>query len=112
MQGTVNSPLKCTVQMDLIGLDMYTTDDGLHLYKGVVAVPALGMIDDVVGFNRCGVEAIISNAVINNHIESRRLEFGPSSRMVVLVRTHAHAHARTHMHLHTCIDHTGTAHFA
>ena len=78
MQGTVNSPLKCTVQMDLIGLDMYTTNDGLHMYKDLVAVPALGMVDDVVAFNRCGADAIISNAVINNKIESKRLEFGPS----------------------------------
>ena len=30
MQGTVNSPLKCTVQLELIGLDMYTYDEGLH----------------------------------------------------------------------------------
>ena len=40
--------------MDTIGVDMYTSEEGLHLYKDLVSVPALGMIDDVVGLPRCG----------------------------------------------------------
>ena len=78
MQGTVNSPLKCTVQMDLIGLEMYTSGEGLYQYKNLVSVPALGMVDDVVGLSGCGVQSIISNAIINNQVEVKRLEFGPT----------------------------------
>ena len=78
MQGTVNSPLKCAIQMDTLGLDMYTSDEGLFNYKELVSVPALGMIDDVVALSRCGVDSIISNAIINNKMEMKRLELGPS----------------------------------
>ena len=36
MQVTVNSSLKCSVEMDTIGVDMYTSEEGLHLYKDMV----------------------------------------------------------------------------
>ena len=77
MQGMVNSSLKCSIQMDLIGLEMYTEDEGLYMYKNLISVPALGMVDDVVALSRCGVQSMISNSIINNIIEVKRLQFGP-----------------------------------
>ena len=36
------------------------------------------MIDDIASFSLCGPESMITNAIINAKIESKKLEFGPS----------------------------------
>ena len=78
MQGTVMGPIKCSVQMDTIGRDCYTEGEGLFLYKDMVAVPPLGMIDDVASFAKCSYESLKTNAIINAKVESKKLEFGPT----------------------------------
>ena len=45
LQGSVFGPIKCAVQMDTLG-------------KGTVDVPALAMIDDVLGMALCGDSSI------------------------------------------------------
>ena len=49
MQGTVTAPLKCSVQIDTLGRDCYTSGRGLYQYRGTCSVPPLGFIDDVAG---------------------------------------------------------------
>ena len=48
MQGTVFGPIKCSVQMDTFGRDCLANGDGVYEYKGVVDVPVLAMIDDLI----------------------------------------------------------------
>jgi hypothetical protein len=76
MQGTKLSNIKCAVQIDTLGKDCYSNNEGLFLYKECVTVPPLGMIDDLVSFSECGPETVKINALINAKIESKKLEFG------------------------------------
>ena len=78
MQGTKFSNIKCSVQVDTLGRECYTSGEGLFLYKNSVYVPPLGMIDDIASFALSGSDAVISNAIINAKIESKKLEFGPA----------------------------------
>ena len=78
MQGTKFSNIKCSVQVDTLGRECYTSGEGLFLYKNSVYVPPLGMIDDIASFALSSSEAVISNAIINAKIESKKLEFGPA----------------------------------
>ena len=78
MQGTKFSNIKCSIQVDTLGKECYTSSEGLFLYKKCVYVPPLGKIDDVASFAFSGPEAIKTNAIINAKIESKKLEFGPS----------------------------------
>ena len=65
MQGTVLGPIKCSVQIDTLGRDCYRDMEGLFLYKNMVYVPPLGMIDDIISFSECGTESLKTNALIN-----------------------------------------------
>ena len=78
MQGTVMGPIKASIQLDTLGRDCYERQEGLYLYNDCVSVPPLMMIDDLVSFSNCGPESIVTNAIINSKIESKKLEFGPS----------------------------------
>ena len=78
MQGTKFSNIKCSVQVDTLGRECYSSGEGLFLYKNCVYVPPLGMIDDIASFALSGSEAIMTNAIINAKIESKKLEFGPA----------------------------------
>ena len=78
MQGTKFSNIKCSIQIDTLGKECYSSGEGLFLYKNGVYVPPLGMIDDIASFAMSGPDAIKTNAIINAKIESKKLEFGPS----------------------------------
>ena len=78
MQGTVFAPIKCSIQIDTLGRDCLTNGDGLYEYKGIVDVPALSMIDDVVGVTTCSDESVKLNAIINVKVESKKLRLSDS----------------------------------
>ena len=71
MQGTKLSNIKCAVQINTLGKECYTFDEGMFLYKECVKVPPLGMIDDVSSFSKCGSDSVKINAIINAKIESK-----------------------------------------
>ena len=73
MQGTVFAPIKCSVQIDTLGRDCLANGEGLYEYKNIVDVPALSMVDDVIGVTACSDEAIKLNAIINVKVESKKL---------------------------------------
>ena len=71
MQGTNFSNIKCSIQIDTLGKECYTSGENLFLYKKAVYVPPLGMIDDIASFALSGPDAIKMNAIINAKIESK-----------------------------------------
>jgi hypothetical protein len=71
-------PIKASVQLDTLGRDCYMRQEGIYLYNGCVSVPPLQMIDDVASFAQCGPQSIVTNAIINAKIESKKLELGPT----------------------------------
>ena len=50
----------------------------LYKYRGVVSVPPLEMVDDIIDIKKCGKDSVISNAVINLFIEHKKLTMGKS----------------------------------
>ena len=73
LQGSVFGPIKCAVQMDTLGRQALQTGFGIFKYKGVIDVPALAMIDDVMGMASCGDASIELNAIINAKMETKKL---------------------------------------
>ena len=71
MQGTKFSNIKCSVQIDTLGKECYSSGEGLFLYKNCVYVPPLGMIDDIASFALSGVDAVKTNAIVNAKIQSK-----------------------------------------
>ena len=75
MQGTVWGSLMCTATMDKLGKLVYNNDNLLYKYKGVVDVPSLGMVDDILAVQKCSEKSVEINSVINAFIESKKLKF-------------------------------------
>ena len=73
MQGTVFGPIKCSVQIDTLGRECLTSGDGIYSYKGVVDIPPLAMIDDLLGVATCSDDSVALNSIINVKIESKKL---------------------------------------
>ena len=78
MQGTVMGPIKTSYQLDTLGRDCYERQEGLYQYNGCVSIPPLQMIDDLASFSTCSTQSVVTNAIINAKIESKKLEFGPA----------------------------------
>jgi hypothetical protein len=64
MQGTVLGGMFCTTTVDKLGKYKYENPDSLYMYKGVVGVPALEIVDDIIDIQKCGVNAVKSSALI------------------------------------------------
>ena len=73
LQGSVFGPIKCSVQMDTLGREALQSGVGLFKYKSTIDVPALAMIDDVLGMACCGDKSVELNAIINAKMETRKL---------------------------------------
>ena len=85
MQGTVNAPIKCAVQMDTIGKYCYANNTGLYQYREMCCIPALGMIDDIAGVSECNTQSITLNTIINFKIESKKLEFNKKNVLICIL---------------------------
>ena len=78
MQGTVWGSLFCTTSMDELGKIAYENEDILYKYKNTVSIPSLGMVDDVLSIQKCSMDSVRANAVINAFIESKKLTLSKS----------------------------------
>ena len=47
LQGEVFGPLECSITIDTFGKECLEEEKHLYIYKGVVGVPPLAMVDDV-----------------------------------------------------------------
>ena len=73
MQGSVFGPIKATIQIDTLGRDCESYNQGMFLYKNVLSLTPLALIDDCLGFSLCGPDAVELNAIINTKIISKKL---------------------------------------
>ena len=72
-QERVWGSILCTATMDKLGKLKYNNKEMLYKYKETVGVPALDIVDDIVDIQACGVNAVMSNAVINSCVEHKKL---------------------------------------
>ena len=68
----------CTTTIDKLGKFKYENPESLFKYKGVIGVPSLEMVDDIIDIQNFGVDAIKSNALVNSFIAHKKLEMGQS----------------------------------
>ena len=78
MQGTVWGGIFCTTTMDKLGQIKYDNPELLYQYKNSVGIPALEMVDDILDIQKCGIDSVKSNQVVNTFIENKKLELGPN----------------------------------
>ena len=77
-QGGVTGPLCCSVQTDNIGKCSIESGNYLYMYKGIVGIPTLAMVDDLAKISICDTESVKDNAYVNAKIEQDKLLFnGP-----------------------------------
>ena len=60
--------------MDKLAKIFYQDTDLLYMYKNVVKVPVLGMVDDVLNVAKCSEQAVMSNSTINSFMEQNKLK--------------------------------------
>ena len=73
MQGGSWGPIQCSNSIDKIGKGCEANHEHLYLYKSLVNVPVLSMVDDMLALSTCGQDSISLNTHINTHIELKNL---------------------------------------
>ena len=73
MQGSVFGPIKSTIQIDTLGRDCQTHNQGMFKYKNVLSITPLALIDDCLGFSTCSTDSVEMNAILNSKIISKKL---------------------------------------
>ena len=73
MQGSIWGSLCCVILMDKLGKLIYSKPELMYLYKGIVEVPTLQMVDDILGIVKCSPQSKQLNTVVNTFMESEKL---------------------------------------
>ena len=76
MQGDVLAPLISSLQVDTMGKECLEEAKHLYLYKDKVAIPPLGMVDDLFTITNCGFKTNLMNKFINTKSAMKKLQFG------------------------------------
>ena len=84
LQGDTWGSILASVQVDTIGKEC--VEEGLgYLYKGILPVGFLGLVDDIIGVTEAGLDAQKMNAFINVKTAEKTLQFGPTKCKSMLV---------------------------
>ena len=59
LQGDVLASRLCSVQVDSFGKECLEEKKYLYMYKGVVGIPPLGKVDDLICISLCGPETVM-----------------------------------------------------
>lgn len=74
MQGRVWGGLMCTSTMDKLCKLVYKDKNLVYKYRGIVEVPPLEMVDDVITVSKCGTTSVALNQTVNSFIELKKLQ--------------------------------------
>ena len=74
-QGGVFGPLQCSNSIDTIGKKCYNSGEHLYLYKKMVPVMPLSMVDDILAVAPCSQKSLAVNTFITTQIELKKLRF-------------------------------------
>ena len=81
MQGSIWGSISCVVLMDKLSQQIYGNPDLLYYYKGVVPTPALQMVDDLLGNQKCSKKSVKLNSRINTFIMLEKLKLSDKKQM-------------------------------
>ena len=76
LQGSVLSPIKASISVDSIGKQASELNENMYIYKKLLNVPPLAMVDDILGIAECGQKSIALNVFINSKVEMKKLWMG------------------------------------
>ena len=74
-QGGNFGPVLCSNSVDKLGKECLRKNENCYLYKEHVKIPPLGMMDDIIGVGKCGMDSLELNVYINTKIEMKKLSF-------------------------------------
>ena len=74
-QGGTWGPILCSNSIDRLGRKCQDRGENYYLYKGVVRVLPLAMVDDLNGIAKCGLESVALNSFLTTQIEMKKLKF-------------------------------------
>ena len=74
-QGGTWGPILCSNHIDTVGKKCEKDKEICYEYKDEVTIPPLGMMDDLLGISKCGIESVELNAYMNTKIELMKLKF-------------------------------------
>ena len=76
IQGDVYGPMFCGKHLDGIGKDCLESSKYTYQYKGMVDIPPLIMLDDLITISECGHKTAMVNAYVKVQTLSKKLQFG------------------------------------
>ena len=74
-QGGTWGPILCSNSIDTLGRKCQDRGENYYLYKGVVRILPLAMVDDLNGIAKCGLESVALNSFLTTQIEMKKLKF-------------------------------------
>ena len=74
-QGGTWGPCLCSNSVDTLGKKIRDRGLPTYLYRNVVRVLPLAMVDDINAITRCGIDSVDLNTYINTQIELKKLRF-------------------------------------
>ena len=74
MQGSVWGSLCCVVLMDKLAKQVYADPKLLYYYKGIVEVPTLQMVDDILSVQKCSPQSLQQNTAVNTFMDLEKLQ--------------------------------------
>ena len=74
-QGGTFGPIECANSIDKVGQKCYNNGEHLFVYKKMVRVLHLSMVDDLLTISRCGNASLGLNTYVNAQIETKKLRF-------------------------------------
>ena len=72
MQGGTWGPLMCSNHIDTLGNTCLKSGSNMYLYKKMVNILPLAMVDDLLGVAKCGLDSLHLNTFINSQIELKK----------------------------------------
>ena len=84
LQGDTWGSILASVQVDSIGKECMAAGHS-YLYKDILPVGFLGLVDDILGVTEAGVKAQKMNSFINLKTAEKTLQFGPTKCKTMLV---------------------------
>ena len=74
-QGGTFGPIECANSIDKLGQKCYNNGEHLFVYKKMVRVLPLSMVDDLLTVSGCGTASLGLNTFVNAQIETKKLRF-------------------------------------
>ena len=98
-QGDPWGSIECSLMVDGFGKDSLHPELQPYKYKSEVAIPLLGMVDDVFIISESGYKAQRFNGFINAKTAIKRLQFGRQKCQVMHIGKHIPKHKKANFYV-------------